>query len=274
MKLSVGRAWDETREILAADGKHLVLVAAAMIVLPFALLAMIDPSATNPNAERGGGGLMGLIVGLVGQAGALAITAVFLKRGATVGEAIATGFRKLFPALAAMLIWVIPMVLLLMVLLVAAIGTDEAMDLDQRLEAGQLGGAGLMLVLAWVLVIIAVAVRMMMVSAVAVTETSNPITMIKRSWALTRGQFWRLFGFVLMIAVAALVVMLVAGLVFGLVATLAFGPPEPMSLSALLLGFLAASVQAGLSLVFLGIVARLYSQAAATPSVPDTGAMG
>ena len=64
-KLSISRAWDETKAIFARDGRLLVAVALALVVLPMVVLGLAVPS--DPQAQEGGlvAGLLQLAVALI-----------------------------------------------------------------------------------------------------------------------------------------------------------------------------------------------------------------
>lgn len=270
MALSIGKAWDEARGIIGRDGKLLTVVAAALLVLPTALVTMVSPPqgvGAQPEPTFGVQ-LLNIVMALVMQVGTLAVTAVALRSGSTVGEAIATGARKLLPAIGAALLFIVPMIILLAVLLAAVAGVSLDADLQTRLSPQQLGGTGVLVLLIWVCALLFFAVRFLPASPVAVAESNNPVTILKRAWSLTSGHFWKLVGFVLLVALAALLALGAAGIVFGTVVLLLFGQPEAMSLSALFLGLLTGAVQAALVVVFAVMVARIYAQLAATPGVP------
>lgn len=77
------------------------------------------------------------------------------------------------------------LIVLLMVLAIAAIG-----------PAG--GFVGVLLILGGVPAVIFVWIKLCFASAVVVLERRGPIMALKRSWALTRGQWWRIFGITLL----------------------------------------------------------------------------
>ena len=65
--------------------------------------------------------------------------------------------------------------------------------------------------------------------------------------------------------------MLVTGLVVALIVSLLFGDLEPLSLAALTTGLLLTLVQAGITIIYSTVAARIYHQLAgnvADPSVP------
>ena len=61
-----------------------------------------------------------------------------------------------------------------------------------------------------------VGVRMMMTAPVASIEPVGPVALIKRSWQLTAGHFWRLFGFLVLFFVAGMIVIFAIEAVVGM----------------------------------------------------------
>ena len=101
-------------------------------------------------------------------------------------------------------------------------------------------------------------------------ESLGPIGSLKRSFALTSGHFWRLFGFLLILMVGFFVVALTVGAVVGGLVTLLFGRPEPWSISLLLIALAGGLVQAGFVVVYTAMLARIYAQlASGQASVPE-----
>ena len=91
--LSISAAWEETRAIIARDGKLLVTVALALIVLPEAVLAVIGPPAgPKVSALSAITYLAAVLLGVVAQ---IALNRLAIGPAVTVGSAVATGFRRL-----------------------------------------------------------------------------------------------------------------------------------------------------------------------------------
>ena len=84
---------------------------------------------------------------------------------------------------------------------------------------------GVLLGIGWFLGMVFCYVRLSLASAAIVLERIGPIRACKRSWSLTGGQFWRIFGITLL---AALVVGFISGVLSG-IATLG---AEAISLSS------------------------------------------
>ncbi len=272
--LSISRAWDDTRDIVKRDGRLLAVIVAALILLPTALANLVNPSVPGAVVEpRVTHSMLELLLALIMQAGTLAVTAVALKPGTSVGEAISTGLRKLLPALGALLLFVLPILFVLGTIVGVSIGADGAADLEARLAAGDVPGAVVWSILIGAFLLIFLTIRFMLVGPVAVAESNNPVAILKRSWALTGGHFWRLLGYIVVLGLAAGLAMLAISLVFGGIIIAALGDPEPMSVSALLVGLGMGLANAAFVLLFALMSARIYAQlagaGAGSVTVPD-----
>ncbi len=99
-------------------------------------------------------------------------------------------------------------------------------------------------------------------AACAAEQIYNPVTMIVRSVMLTRGNGWRIFGMLAVIAVVGGIVSLVAMLMLGLFAELLLPGDLANVLTSLVVGLLLTAIL----LVFLLVYAALYRAASATPA--------
>ena len=105
-------------------------------------------------------------------------------------------------------------------------------------------------------------VRMILAAPIASAEDIGPIAILRRSWALTAGHWWALFGFVAMFLVGVLVVLFAVNSAVGTVVRLALGNVEPMSAAALVIALVQALVSAAISTLFSLMLARIYLQLA------------
>jgi len=262
-KLSISQAWDESRAVLARDGKLIGAVALALFVLPGIVLDLFMPEAPAGQFPPAGPWMavaaVAILISLVGQ---LAIIRLAMGPHLTVGEAISHGARRLLPYLGAALLWVVPLCLVIG-LLFASAGSDP----EHPSAAAALG-----LVLAG-LIGIYLAVRFLMMSAVASAEGSGSLAILRRSWDISGGNWWRLFGFLLTFAIGAIVLLWAVGAVTGLLAQLAFGSIARMTAGGLIVIIVSQLISALVSLTFFVMLARLYTQrgAGAQASVPSSG---
>lgn len=262
-KLSISRAWDESRGVLGRDGALLATVAVALLVLPGIVSDLVSPEAPQGQLPAPGAWMIvtgiAILIGLVGQ---LAIIWMAMGSQASVGEAINHAVRRAPSYIAATIIWVFPFACVIY-LLMRGITPDNP---------SPAAGLGLLVVLP---VMIFFFVRLMLAAPVATAEQRGPLEILKRSWRLTSGSWWRMFAFFALLIIAAIIVLIAVGAVVGLLTSLVFGDIEPMTVGALVVSALTQIAGAALTVVFVVMLARIYVQlaggTAAEASVPTTG---
>jgi hypothetical protein len=265
--LSIGRAWDEARQILARDGRLITSISLALILVPQALAGVVAPppnlSGIDPPAWMPLITLVVLVAGIIGQ---IAIIRLALGPTASVGDAINHGIRRLLPALAALLLFGIGLALVLTPLFMLIAGGDALQGMLAGRSSPRAGGALLLILL----LIIVISARFQLILPVAAAEPGGPIHVLKRNWQITAGHYWKLLGFIALVLVTAVIVLLTAQLLGGLIAKLAVGEVQPFSLSALIVALIAAAAQTAVTTVLSTLLARIYVQLAAPVSgVPD-----
>jgi hypothetical protein len=260
-KLSISRAWDETRDVLGRDGRLLSTVAVALLALPSTVQTLVTPVTKPGELPPLGSWLIVLLITLlIGVVGQLAIARLALGSQTSVGEAISQGAKRLLPYFLAILLWVGPIAVLL-----------YFAAQQMRPPTPSPGMAVLFLVLVFLLIFLAV--RLIIAVAVASAEPLGPIGILQRSWQLTSGSWWRLFGFLVLFMIAVLSVMIAVGAIIGILAGIVLGPPEPMSVSALVIALVTQLAVAAVTVVFLVMLTRIYLQLAArNVTVPETAA--
>ena len=262
-KLSLSRAWDETREVAGRDGKLIAAVALAMFFLPGVVVGLVDPQA-GAFPETSGDAVMTFVVALIALVGQLAIIRMALGARMTVGEAIGHGARRAPSYLVAGLLWAGPLILAGYLL-----GT-EVWQSPQTATGGQAAAALLILV-----ILLFVGIRMMMTSAVATAEQAGPLAIVKRSWQLTSGHWWRLFALICLFLLVMAIVMGALGAVIGILSRIFFEPIEPMTVGALFVAAATQLVSAIFTTGLLLMLARIYAQLAGPThddvSVPSSG---
>ena len=270
--LSISQAWDETREILIRDGRLYVAVALALVVLPAVVTGVINPSGVASTKNPLWITLVSFAASLITLAGQLGLVRLALGPSVTVGGAIAHGMRRMPVYLGAAL-------LIIMALLVVAVPFGlalAAMGIPLKADGTtQANPVTLIAALIFFALVCFVGVRMLMTAPVASGEAAGPVALIKRSWHLTAGHFWRLLGFLVLFFAAGLIVIFAVESVVGIVSRLLTGPTiEPMSLSALLVALFQSLLNAAVITVLAVMLARIYVQLAGRgpeASVPSTG---
>ena len=261
-KLSLSKAWDESKGIFARDGKLLIAVALALFVLPQVIVGVAGLANNGP-------GFASLIAGLIGLLGQLALVRLIIGPSTSVAEAIRHGAGRFLPTLGAFVLIVVVIILLCVPpIMLAAMG-----GMPVPAPGEKPGGAILGLALALVILSVLISIRFMMTVPVGSAEQAGPVGILKRSWALTRGHYWRLLALALLLMILALVVLLVAQSLGGIAASLS-GDIGPWTLGALILALAVSLAQAAFTILSSLMLSRIYVQLAsadhASTSVPSS----
>jgi hypothetical protein len=272
-KLSISRAWDETREIFRRDGSLLVSVALALIVLPEVVVGLIDPRTGSAEAASWMVQLLRFAAGLITLIGQLALIRLALGPSTTVGDAIRHGAKR-FPYAVGAIVLLFVLLAIIVIPTVALVAWATGADLTRMAGGAPPTGPEALIILFVVLFALALSVRFTLTSPVASAEPVGPIIIVKRSWALTRSHYWRMLGLVALLLVAALVLLMAAGIVGGILARLISQDIEPFSVAALIVALLGGIAQGAFSVLASVMLARTYAQLAGRdvqPTVPSSG---
>jgi hypothetical protein len=266
-ELSISLAWDEAKGIIARDGRLLAAVALALIVLPEVVLAVVGvPIGSQATTLSSVIYVAVILFGFIGQ---IALNRLAIGPSVTVADAISQGFIRLIP------------VFLVLLAVIVGVGVIAI------LIAAILGGAGLVVLptagqppppslVGLLILLTALAIAVFQLAfPIAAIETGNPLRLLSRSWQLARGHYLRLLAFALTVFIGLSVVVLVTQFGIGSLILLFLGPASPGSVSALLLGLIAGTIQACFTAVAAVMLARIYVQLSgrgrAEPGVPTTG---
>jgi hypothetical protein len=271
--LSISRAWDETRARIAADGRLMSIVAAALIVLPGLIVEVISPSSIRSESTMLES-ILFLVSSLLALVGQLAIIRLAVTPAVSVGEAIGHGARRMPIYLIAAILLTIAFVVLLIPFGLVAYAAGVPFDKSSE-QAFLESPVALVLSLLYLALLIFIAIRMLMSSPVASEENAGPVQILRRSWDLTAGHWWRLFGFIVIFVIGALILIAAVNWVVTAVAVFLFGAVAPMSASALLVGLFDSIVNGFLTVLLAVMMARIYLQLsgreAAAVSAPRSG---
>jgi len=255
--LSITKAWNETTSFFAREFQLVLPIAFLLTALPAAALQWAMPvmEPGPPNLARWLEDVRPFllfipVIAIVGMIGSIAITYLAIRPGASVGEALQVGLRRFFPLFLSGLLVALALAAVFVPLMLLAVPTPE----------GSGAGLFLLLILLYAVAGIALFVRLMLTTAIAAAERVGPVAIIARSWALTRGWFWKLLGFIILFGIAAVVALLVVSLLFGIVIALVSGPPVPGSGAAFAVMLLSAAFQAVVSTLYVIMAGRLYVQ--------------
>jgi hypothetical protein len=272
-RLSISLAWEQTLSCLAADGRLLATVAAALVALPLVVTGVLMPegfSATD--VDRLWSGLLLFVVGLLLLVAQLALVRLALSPSVSVGEALAHSIRRLPSYLLA---WVVIGIGFLIVVTVgaAALVASGVQVSDQQIPASP---ATWTVMIALIAIYCVIWVRIIAMAApIASAESLGPLALIRRSWDLTAGHFWRLLGFALLFFVGGIIAVWAVVAVTALLVRLLFGAPDPLSVGALILAIVNAIANAAVVTVLTVMLARIYVQLSGRGSidvsVPSSG---
>jgi len=270
--LSISKAWEETRVIIARDGRLFASLALALVALPATITGLVNPKGVTDTSTPFWVDLVVLAASLAALAGQLALIRMALGPATTVGDAVGHGLKRMPIYLLSAIIIACGLLVVAIPFVLVMIAAGVQIDNEAALARSP---AFLFVGLLYFMLLCFVGVRMLMSSPVASAEHSGPIAIIRRSWELTSGHFWQLFGFILLFFLAAVVVVVAAGAAVGILVGLLIGPIEPMSVSALVVALVQALVQALVTTMLAVMLARLYVQVAGRSdvdvSVPKTG---
>ena len=251
-KLSIGQAWSETLEVVKREGRLMIPIALAFAVVPATLFALaVPPVPAGEMIEPGAWALLYPLLMIAALIGQMAIMRLAIGPAASVGESIRHALGRSPSVIGAALIFGLPAALIVLPIAMPMVANPSNPP----------PVAALLLVIACI-VLLCLWVRLMPMTAVGVAEPIGPVAIIKRSWALTRGHFWRLLAMAVMFLAVAWVAIKAVKWVSGAMLIVALGQPEPWSVSALLLALIAAITQTVASVMFAVLVARVYVQLA------------
>lgn len=260
-KLSASKAWEDTTRFLRAHGGLVFAVALALLALPSIIAApWLTPlqermtAGTLRSEELLGYAPVFLVILLVSLIGTLAIYTLALRPAVSVGEALRHGVGRLLPALGVTIL-----IGLIFGVLAALLSIPLALGAAASGTAAP--GASALLLLLLVPVAIYLFARVYL-AQVAVVDGRGPISALKTSWALTRGNVGRLIVLLLVVFIVAGVVYLAGTFIFaGLLAVLgnALGGP---SLGQFLAAIVTNILSAILTAVIVVLVAMVYRQLA------------
>jgi hypothetical protein len=252
--VSISKAWEETTAIIARDGKLFATIALALFVLPGVISDVVTPTSAAGGLPKLGYWtvitFIALLIGLVGQ---LALIRLAMGSRQTVGETIGHAFGRAPAYLGATILWILPFALIIG-------GIAGAAGAQGAVASPRISPGAAIIILVAVAAMVFFAIRMLMTSPVASAERIGPIAILKRSWELTAGNWWRLFGFFLLFVIAALIVLAAVASVMGLLARLLFGSLEPLTIGALAVALVGQLVAAAITVLLMVMLARIYVQ--------------
>lgn len=270
MEFDMGRAWNEATARFGANFSLLAILGGVFFFIPslvmFIALPDVMGTLMSPNMDPAdmeavmanlGGTFFGIyaLILLASMVGYVAMVALLGDgRRPSVGEAIGIGFKALLPMIAILLILAVAYIVVVLLgglLAGLVIGAIGAVSTGAATALGFVMVIGLIVALLWIMT------RLSMVTPViALENTMNPFTVLRRSWSLTRPAQGRLFLFYFVLFIAYFVIALVAFMIMGVIST-ALGAPS-------VLGFLNGVVGALVAMLFSALFVAVYLQLAGT----------
>lgn len=265
MKFDMSRAWSDAVALLSGNQKMVSVVAGVFFFLPYLVLMLMVPDMSSGMAAGGAPGAgpadteaameaalalyaenwwLFVIIAITQGIGMLALLALLTDRARpTVGEAISFGVKALLPYLGTAILTALIFVLAIFVPVAIASATGSPIVI------------GLVSIAAVVLGIYLYTKLSLTAPVIGIERILNPVKVIARSWALTKGNSLRIFLFYFLLILAFGVVSLVIGMVVGLV----FGFMGS-DIAVLGTGIFSSLINAVFVCLFLAILAAIHSQ--------------
>lgn len=261
---TMSTVWDRTTEFVGENIAALTPIVLLGMFAPVALIGnlmpLMGPSGVVGNAVVGG---LIVLLSLLSNWGAIAVTALALDPAAGRGVAIRNANRRF---LAVIGINLIVLVILFLLFAPAFIGLSlSGIPMNQTGAAqpslDQINGPAVLFASLYTLVLLPVLLwliaRLSVINAAVVAERRG-FGVFTRAFALTRGLALRIMGVILLYLivsqVAGLATRMVAGTVFGLL----LSSDGPVSLAAIMTSVVVAVVSTIFSVLAVVFLAKLY----------------
>ncbi len=268
MDLDTSKAWSQASATVSANKELLVALAGVFFFLPSLALALFFPQPEPPAGaepkqlmEMMGTFYRGIapylvLATLVQVLGQLAVLTLTARAGrATVGDAIRAAAGGLLPYLGVQALVVLAvMVVFGLVAMLSALSAALAVV------------TGLLVLIA----AIWATIRLLLIPVViAVEGQRNPLAVLRRSWQLTFGNAGRILLFVIVLALAVMVISIVASAGVGILLALVGGVESARIGGAVIAALVGAGFTVYTTICFAAIHAQLVGTAAADEAVFD-----
>ena len=258
MKFDMGDAWRDAMAMLSANREVMLIVVGVFSFLPslaaVLLVPEMQPPAATGSAEQAERMLMDyysanapifIVLTLLQTLGFIALLALLRDdRKPTVGEALKIGAVGLLPYIGTQIL----------VALAALAVLGVAVGIPIALGANAVGG--ILGVLALPVAAYVFTKLSLVTPVIAIEKVINPITVLNRSWRLTKGNSVRLFFFYLLLMIVFVVIALISSIVFGILNAMLGQGTASLIASGLYSGLLGAAAM----LVFAAVLAAVHRQ--------------
>lgn len=251
-RLSISDATAWAQSFLRAELRLTLPVALALMGLPAIALELLVPPPQTP-ADMGRTLLFALPAAIPVFAGWLTITALALVPGISVAEALKLAGRRLVTLIGAMLLAGLGIGLLTigLAMVLALVGIFAAVSRG-NLTAMMMAGSGLIWLFA--------SARLCLLAAVLADRPVDPVTALRRSWALTAGHAGRLAALLLIVLATSLLLSIAVQSVSGV---LAWALGQAIGITGLMEAVVAiagALLSATVNMLLAVLLAAIYRQ--------------
>jgi hypothetical protein len=255
MSISMSAVWDESAALMRRESHLLVPVALATVGIGAVISGLTQPE--TPAAGLGAMGILGFVIGnLVSLIGNLAIMALCLMPGMSVGESLRLAVTRMPKMLGIVVMFFLALLVLMIPIVIILKMSGAQISADMNPE--DLPGAAILLALIVGAALLYVSARLLTLSAVIVDRNPPAIDAIKSSFASTSGIVTKIIGVLLLFFVVTLVVSgavaSISGILFGMLGKAVGAPLLGKGLTVLATGLVSAL----LSIVSTVFAAMLY----------------
>ena len=255
MSISMSAIWDESAALIRRESHLLVPVALATVGIGSVISGLTQPE--TPAAGLGAMGALGFILGnVMGLIGNLALMALALMPGMSVGESLRLAIARMPKMLGIVALFLIA--LIVMMIPIVIILKLSGAPISANMTAEELPAMAILSVLIVGAVLLYASARLVTLSAAVVDRNPPVIEAIKSSFAATRGIAAKIVGVVLLFFVVTLVVSgaaaSITGILFGMLGKAVGAPLLGKGLTVLVTGMVSAL----LSIVSTVFAAMLY----------------
>ena len=274
--VNMGNIWDRTTEFLSDNLGAVVSIALLTIFVPQSISGAIKLAGSAVPPALGQGIVLAMLVPTLW--GQLAITALALRPEAGRGAAQSTATRRFLPSLLAMLILFGVIVVLFLPIVIALVvsGVDltalsnatpsSKPDISPAL-AGFIGVYGL----AWLVFAVFMSIRLSTLLVAVIAAEGGVVAALRRSFALSRGIAWKLFGVVLLFGLVIGVASIAVTSVFGALFRFLDPSAGPFAIGSIIVAILGGLVTTAYYVVQSSFMAKVYLAAASTATATREG---
>lgn len=260
MSISMSAIWDESAALIRRESHLLVPVALATVGIGSVISGFTQPE--TPAAGLGASGAFGFVIGnILTLIGNLAMMALALMPGMSVGESLRLAVARMPKMIGIVALFLIA--LIVMMIPIAIIIKMSGAPISANMTAEELPAVAVLSALIVGAVLLYVSARLLTLSATVVDRNPPAIEAIKSSFASTRGIAAKIVGVVLLFFVVTLVVSgavaSIAGILFGMLGKAVGAPMLGIGLTVLVTGMISAL----LSIVSTVFAAMLYRKLSA-----------